>query len=167
MIHMKNILTLITFILFSFGLFAQTSLDFLLFKKINDYRNSNGLDSWIWDQNVWKASKGHNEYLMELGDCTHFQVGSDSTYSGGDRLLLENVLWGLTKENCAVTDRYNYETDEEQSEKILQQWINSPGHHRTLLCPNTKYGAVSTTHTAKFQWSIGAWWTYSTLNVYS
>ena len=146
MIHMKNILTLITFILFSFGLFAQTSLDFLLFKKINDYRNSN---------------------LMELGDCTHFQVGSDSTYSGGDRLLLENVLWGLTKENCAVTDRYNYETDEEQSEKILQQWINSPGHHRTLLCPNTKYGAVSTTHTSKFQWSIGAWWTYSTLNVYS
>jgi len=164
---MKNILTLITFILFNFGLFAQTSLDSLLFKKINDYRNSKGLHSWVWSQNVWNASKGHNQYLMKLGDCSHFQEGSDSTYSGGDRLLLENVLWGITRENCAVTGRYNEETNEEQAEKILLQWIKSPTHHETLLCTRTKYGAVSTTHTAKFQWSIGAWWTYSTLNVYS
>lgn len=160
---------LICFLFFFFTLqvLGQTPLDSLLFKKINDYRNSKGLDSWVWDQKVWKASKGHNDYLMELGYCTHYQEDSDSTYTGGDRLLLQNVLWGLTMENCAVTDRYNDETDEEQSKKILLQWINSPGHHETLLSSRTKYGAVSTTHTAKYKWSIGAWWTYSTLNVWN
>lgn len=163
---MKNILTLVTVLLFNCNLFSQTNLDFLLFEKINEYRNSNGLESWIWDQNVWKASYGHNQYLMDLGRSTHYEEGSDSTYTGGDRLLLQGVSWWVTIENCAVTDRYNNETDEEQSEKILLQWINSPPHHETLLSSRTKYGAVSTTHTAKYKWSIGAWWTYSTLNVY-
>ena len=143
---MKNILTLITVLVVNCTLFSQTSLDFLLFEKINEYRNSKGLESWVWDQDVWEASYGHNQYLMELGRCSHYQEGSDSTYTGGDR--------------------YNDETDEEQSKKILLQWINSSSHHETLLSPRTKYGAVSTTHTAKYKWSVGAWWTYSTLNVY-
>ncbi len=149
------------------GLYSQTSLDFLLFEKINAYRNSYGLESWLWDQKVWEASYGHNRYLMDIGQCTHYQEGNDSTYTGGDRLMRQGVIWGLTRENCAVTDRYNNETDEEQSEKILLQWINSPAHNKTLLCSTSRYGAVSTTHTAKFEWSVGAWWTYSTLNVYS
>ena len=104
---------------------------------------------------------------MNLGDCTHYEDGSKDNYTGGARLNQQGVSWAITRENCAVTGRYNDETDEEQSKKILTQWINSAGHHRTLLCPRTKYGAVSTTHTAKFQWSIGAWWTYSTLNVWN
>ncbi len=163
---MKKILLIVSFILINFSLFSQTELDYMLFKKINAYRNSKGLSSWIWDQSVWKASNSHNKYLMELGECEHYEVGSDSTYSGGDRLNLNNVSWEITKENCAVTDRYNGETDEEQSEKILKQWIASPKHHEALLCPLTVYGAVSTTHTDKFKWSVNAWWTYSTLNVY-
>ena len=163
---MKKITLLAILFSSAFGLYSQTSLDFLLFEKINEYRNAHGLKSWEWDQNVWKASYGHNKYLIDLGRCTHYQEGNDSTYTGGDRLLQQGVSWYLTRENCAVTDRYNNESDEEQSEKILLQWINSPGHHEALLCSTSRYGAVSTTHTDNYKWSIGAWWTYSTLNVY-
>jgi uncharacterized protein YkwD len=163
---MKKYSLLFILLLINFWVLAQTSLDSLLFKKINIYRNSKGLESWVWDQNVWEASHGHNVYLMKLGDCTHYEEGNEDTYTGGNRLIQHDVYWYITRENCAVTDRYNEEGDEEQSDKILKQWINSPSHHETLLCNKTKYGAVSTTHTSKFQWSVKAWWTYSTLNVW-
>ena len=163
---MKKYSLLFILLLINFWVLAQTSLDSLLFKKINDYRNSKGRQSWTWDQKGWEASHGHNIYLMELGDCTHYEGNSETTYTGGDRLTQQDIYWDITRENCAVTDRYNEEGDQEQSEKILQQWINSPNHNKTLLCEETKYGAVSTTHTTKFLWSVKAWWTYSTLNVW-
>tara|TARA_B100000900_G_scaffold307216_1_gene265869 strand:+ start:2482 stop:2976 length:495 start_codon:yes stop_codon:yes gene_type:complete len=163
---MKKITLLAIFLSSSIGLFSQTSLDFLLFEKINEYRNAHGLKSWEWDQNVWEASNSHNKYLMDLGRLTHYQEGSDSTYTGGDRLIQQGVTWYLTRENCAMRYRYDNETDEEQSEKILLQWINSPGHNETLLCSKSKYGAVSTTHGTKLKSYTDARRTYATLNVY-
>ncbi len=163
---MKKITLLAIFLSSSIGLFSQTSLDSLLFKKINNYRNAHGLKSWEWDQNVWEASNSHNKYLMDLGRLTHYQEGSDSTYTGGDRLIQQGVTWYLTRENCAMRYRYDNETDEEQSEKILLQWINSPGHNETLLCSKSKYGAVSTTHGTKLKSYTDARRTYATLNVY-
>ena len=163
---MKKITLLAIFLSSSIGLFSQTSLDSLLFEKINKYRNAHGLKSWEWDQNVWEASNSHNKYLMDLGRLTHYQEGSDSTYTGGDRLIQQGVTWYLTRENCAMRYRYDNETDEEQSEKILLQWINSPGHNETLLCSKSKYGAVSTTHGTKLKSYTDARRTYATLNVY-
>lgn len=163
---MKKITLLAILFSSAFGLYSQTSLDFLLFEKINEYRNAHGLKSWEWDQNVWEASYGHSKYLIDLGRLTHYQEGSDSTYTGGDRLRQQGVTWWLTRENCAMRTRYDNETDEEQSQKILLQWINSPGHNETLLCSKSKYGAVSTTHSTVLKTYAGARKTYATLNVY-
>ena len=163
---MKKITLLAIFFSSAFGLYSQTSLDFLLFEKINEYRNAHGLKSWEWDQNVWEASNGHSKYLIDLGRLTHYQEGSDSTYTGGDRLRQQGVSWWLTRENCAMRTRYDNETDEEQSKKILLQWINSPGHNETLLCSKSKYGAVSTAHSTVLKTYAGARKTYATLNVY-
>ena len=164
---MKKITLLAILFSSAIGLYPQTSLDFLLFEKINEYRNSHGLKSWEWDQSVWEASNSHNKYLMDLGRLTHYQEGSDSTYTGGDRLIRQGITWYLTRENCAMRYRYDNETDEEQSEKILLQWINSPEHNETLLCSKSKYGAVSTTHGTKLKSYADARRTYATLNVYS
>jgi len=48
----------------SFNLNAQTSLDSLMFNKINNYRESKGLFNIIWSDSVYKMSNHHSKYLM-------------------------------------------------------------------------------------------------------
>ena len=51
---MKKILTTTLIILISLTTFSQTSLDYLLFNKCNEYREQNGLKKWEWTSKAFK-----------------------------------------------------------------------------------------------------------------
>lgn len=70
---MKKIL-LILIILIPNSLIGQNKeLDKKVFDYVNTYRIQNGVDTLIWDDNVYKMSNNQNDYILENKILTHSQ----------------------------------------------------------------------------------------------
>ena len=67
---MKKLLILLFVLCFKLS-FSQSNLDYLLFVKINDYRISNGLDSWVWDTFIWSVANKHTQYQVKSSYMGH------------------------------------------------------------------------------------------------
>jgi len=159
---MKNIITILLLML-TITSYGQTQLDKEIFKVVNEYRISNGLNAWVWNQELFKVCEKHNYYQTQIGVVTHDESidveGHIEVRKLGDRIR-DGVSgnWGCVGENLARV--YNKDlTINEIAERVINGWINSPPHHKLLLSSKImfKYGSVSSHYT------FGG--TYVTLNV--
>ena len=150
---MKYVIIII-FLFSSLKVVSQTSLDSLLFEKINNYRITNGLNEIFWDSNVYNASNHHSKYLKILNadslktiishsekiDVNNF----DELLSVYDRFdkyigkkykyISENIASTLKKENFPIDNLVDI---------IFNQWKMSIKHNEILLNPYMKFGACS------------------------
>jgi len=162
---MKTIIIFALTFIVSLSIMAQTSLDSLLFEKINIYRTANGLPELSWDTAVYKMSKHHTLYLNQYAKQNNFNImiighnetndieGFEEINLMSDRFnkyvgvnynhIVENVSGGgkigvLTKSNSLNSTNKDLIVN-----YIIKSWINSPKHNQALLSNKIIYGACS------------------------
>tara|TARA_R110000824_G_scaffold59358_4_gene159462 strand:- start:85 stop:600 length:516 start_codon:yes stop_codon:yes gene_type:complete len=169
---MKNLITFLLIIL-TITSYGQTKLDKEIFNVVNEYRTSQGLNAWVWNQSLFKVAEKHNYYQTQISDICHGEPKNVKNHveinSLGGRLSDGGLDdWVRCGENLAVVKSDNL-TNLEIAKKTLRMWIASSSHKDLLLSSNTKYvyGGISSKIITEWVGSDGIHnWTYSTLNVY-
>jgi uncharacterized protein YkwD len=165
-------LTILLFFLTSIISYGQTKLDKEIFKVVNEYRISNGLSTWEWNQKLFKVSEKHNDYQTQINKISHQEPGDVKNHievNGlSDRVENGNINdWRKIGENLAVSPSENL-TNSEIAEKVLTMWIASPPHHELLLSKDFHFnsGSVSSHISEDYVRAVKCKrWTYVTLNV--
>lgn len=165
---MKKLLTIL-FVLFSLTSYSQTSLDTLIFKKVNEYRKSKGLSELKWgNENLQNGAEHHSNYLYSINLSTVKHVKQlnmspedqsifldENLVRGHDEEKISSTvpsqpvkqrfeIYGFTRENVTTIFGYMNAGNESFAENIVDSWKQSVTHNATMLHPNLKYAAIST-----------------------
>ena len=168
---MKKLLTILLFsTLVSIG-YSQTPLDYEIFKVVNEYRSSRGLESWVWSQKLFPMSLNHSNYMVLKNDIGHNQdvdlPNFNECYSLNNRFVRVGVDWSTGGENVAVINCDGLTDNRDMAEKVLHMWIKSPKHHELLLSTDYIFGVVSARYSQTWvKYGGSDFWNYITLNVY-
>jgi hypothetical protein len=155
---MKNLLLVLLFsFMTALALKAQTSLDSLVFKKINQYRASLYLTKLQWNDTIYLGAKHHTDYvyLNNSSQLDNLVNGNSSELKSGHEE--DNYLHGIESESFETRARkYHFDEecvtifagnmslrDEVTAGWIVQSWIRSGLHNRILTDPKSTKGAVS------------------------
>jgi len=163
---MKKIFLIPFFLVVSLTLISQTSLDYLLFEKCNNYRTSNGLKRWVWSDKAFEPAEHHTNYQVKTGKMGHDE--NTITPRPTSRLDYYDIDWVYSGENCAVVCASGY-SEEYIANRIFQLWRESPTHNDVLLNPDgANVGAISCKKGNKYSWDdSGKYkWVFCTLTVY-
>ena len=97
---MKKILTTILLLVVTLTTFSQTSLDYLLFDKCNEYRKKNGLQEWEWSTRAFKPAEHHSNYQLNYATMGHDE--NTITPRPTSRLIYYGIEWTYSGENVGV-----------------------------------------------------------------
>lgn len=126
---------------------AQSSLDSLVFKKINQYRLTLRLSELQWSDTIYNGSKHHTDYLYTYNNNDF----SGKIMTGHD----EDVCFADIEKETFETQHFKYHFNEEcvtiffgkmaMKEEVLANWIvrrweYSPLHNKILTDPKSKSG---------------------------
>jgi uncharacterized protein YkwD len=140
-----KITTTILLFLFSLSLLAQTSIDSLVLIKVNQYRNSKGLESVIFSDVNFKSASHHTNYMVKNSVITHSE---DTLVDPSDRLKFYGCTFTNFGENILLTNKNFKSNDPEMNDKIATEivniWKKSPGHNKILLDKRFRYIGTST-----------------------
>lgn len=107
--------------------YTYTDEEMLLLDKINEYRESIGLNALQPVEHISYKSEEHNEYMIAKSEINHdfFQQRSQNIIA----------VLGASKVNENVA--YNYSTPN----SVLHAWLQSPGHKANIEGNFTHFGA--------------------------
>lgn len=89
-----------------------------------------------WNTKLEQAAQKHSEYMERSGNFDHTGDGGSDA---GDRITAEGYNWSSYGENIA--DGYPTE------EKVMQAWLESPGHCKNIMDADYKEMGVATSGT--------------------
>ncbi|MFD9338453.1 CAP domain-containing protein [Streptomyces sp. NPDC060028] len=89
---------------------------------VNQQRAAAGCSALTLNAKLTKAAQDHSEDMAAHGNMSH--TGSDGSDPGG-RITRAGYTWSTYGENVA----YGYSTPE----KVMEGWMNSPGHRENIL----------------------------------
>ena len=128
--------------------FNSFLLDSLCHSYCNKFRIENNRKPLFWSKEIYRASKHHSKTQACLGCMIHGEL-TDPIYGNPESIQYyleyfspmhfssgENVLYAYISENM---------TYDSLAEKIIRQWISSPGHRENMLEEIFKSEAISTT----------------------
>lgn len=143
---MKNLLTFIL-ISIAVGANAQTEVEAIFIKKINDFRKGSGLNEVKYNSILDSAAEFHSTYMKQVAKAEHYQTDYatpqtriakfDTKKQFDNSIIGENVL-----SFCLYGDTL---TDEEIAAQCFKQWFESPPHRALMLMPDAKtigFGSV-------------------------
>lgn len=147
----KIIIILFLWFITVFSLTAQTALDSLVFKKINQYRASLKLSELSWNDTIYLGAKHHTDYMYSYNRKNDF-LGKIMTGHDEDVSLTD-----IEKETFEIrADKYNFNEgcvtmfygnmamkDEVLANWIVRSWQYSPLHNKILTNPKSRSGSVS------------------------
>jgi len=118
-------------------------LDSLIWKRCNVFRLKNNVALAKWDESIHKGSKHHSYYQKEIGGLQHGETKYMATrreqqkhyrnvYSGAAEICLYNYM------------QIGHITYKEAADKIVQQWIDSPGHNAIMRSKAYEYNSFGT-----------------------
>jgi len=143
---MKKLITLLLSLL-TLVSYSQTELDMEVFKIINDYRVSNGLEKLIWSDEAFVATQKHNNYMVKADVLSHHQPidipNHKEIQDVGDRFTMDGIQYYSLGENAACVS-YSDSLLPYIGQSIVNTWIKSDGHRKLLLHKSMRYGSVST-----------------------
>jgi len=149
------LLTLLTFV--SYGQQRMVKAEKIIFRMVNEYRVSQGLEAVVWSEDVYDAAYHHSYYMSYEGvNFSHSETvdikGHEEINDPQNRIkkYCGKLSWGT--ECMAGLSFYPWggvPIDlEELCREVVNDWINSPGHRKAMLFDkeghgNLKIGAVS------------------------
>ena len=156
---MKKLITLLLTLLtlVSFSQERQFELEKIIFKKVNEFRVSEGLSPVKWNDKVYDAANHHALYISKRGiQVSHYEI--KSVYDKENFVEMERAqdrikhyyhenAWGVECINDINFVWYKGDL-EKIAEWTVNAWINSPDHRKGLLFKSPsgtglKFGAVS------------------------
>lgn len=132
--------------------FDKNILAQLVQDMINDVRNKRGVSDLMEDTVLAAAANDQNDFQIKKDVLTHYQNDARrhtvkervNVYGGGFRMVGENVQYQGVPVNQyggrqqAITDTYV-----NTAKKIVQNWVDSPGHYKNLISPQFTYTGVA------------------------
>lgn len=94
---------------------------------VNKERTAVGCPALTVNEKLTKAAQDHSEDMAAHSNMSH--TGSDGS-DPGQRITRAGYQWSTYAENVA----YGYDT----AAKVMEGWMNSPGHKRNILDCNVK-----------------------------
>ena len=126
---------LLSKILFSLNSYAQTQLDMLAFKAVNEYRVEHGVKPLVFDSLVFKAAEHHTVHLQDNGyphryplSSGHFEVELEFP---SDRLEYFGVRSSYSGE--CIASWGGRDTDIENIDEMIRLWDSSAPHKKGML----------------------------------
>jgi uncharacterized protein YkwD len=142
------------------SVFAQTKLDTIVFKKVNEYRKSIGVSPVEWNVICYKASEHHSKHLIRKNlsvfpslFCGHSEDTLKNPSDRLDKYYNKKTDGGLGEvcqsfgHNIRHKDSTSYY--EILAEKIVTNWKNSKDHNKILIDPKYKTFGVSSLYFTK------------------
>ncbi|HSH44370.1 MAG TPA: CAP domain-containing protein [Longimicrobiales bacterium] len=103
----------------------------LVLERVNAIRQQRGLAPLDADARLVEAAQAHTRYQADRGTISH--RGEDGS-SAGDRLTAVGYPWVLVSENVGA----GYPT----AANMVDGWMGSSGHRRTILTANAVHAGV-------------------------
>ncbi len=128
-------------------------LEPMLHERINDIRESHGLETLSWDFELNIIAFAHSQDMAardffshqnpdglspdnratEAGYTCEVRVGS-TIYSIGENLGKISIYEGYTfDKQTGEVIQYDYRTDDEIADSVVSAWMESPGHRKNIL----------------------------------
>jgi len=120
--------------------YSQTSLDYKVFEKINEYRVENQLPELEWSDKIFHAAKHHIDYMIKVGVLEHAE--NNNTPHPSNRVELYGVKWRIVGEILTVI-HVTEVSEDVKATRIVQSWKKSPGHNEIMLTKDFTHGASS------------------------
>jgi uncharacterized protein YkwD len=98
-----------------------------LIAAVNDVRNANGVGLLRVDEALMVAAQRHSEYQASICQGTHTEPGCSQVRDPA-------LAAGYGNGNDIVV-RENVDEGPQSPEKVVHNWILSPGHFQTLIYP--------------------------------
>jgi uncharacterized protein YkwD len=118
---------------------VYTEAEVLLFFKINEYREENGLAPLELDEKLYRATKEHNEEMARLGYFDH-----TSPTPGRAQMTQRATAAGYKWRNIYENICRSRETEAEDiAQETLGWWMTSPFHNENLLAKEAQDIAVA------------------------
>ena len=113
----------------------------LIFEKSNKAREENGRKPLVWHNSLAKLAY---EKSMDMGLKNYFDHTSPEGETFEMRLRKAGFSIYGAGENIFLLEEkpFLYSSDEEIATKVVNGWLNSPGHRANLLDPEFKYTGV-------------------------
>jgi len=144
---MKRKLMTILLTILMFNVYSQTPLESKVFQKINDYRVENGLNILKWDDETYKSTVVHTEYMVKHSELCHREDSETPKFTHRIRLFVDTNSWDFSITGSENVSRVSFDdieySIEDISNRIIGGWKSSPPHNEALLSELTNVGAVS------------------------
>jgi len=124
-------------------------------EQINAEREAQGLVPLSWSDDLATLSRAHSRDMVERDFFAHTNPDGESPTDRGERLevscrsvleadrasgIAENIYDAAAYHSRRTTQQgdtesvtYDWKTDDELSETVVQGWMDSPGHRRNIL----------------------------------
>ena len=124
------------------NLFAQTKVDSLLFKKINEYRANNHLYKLFYRKDAYKASSDYSKYASKknISDFRNYYGGYWEFDNRCERI---NKHYALCKEINILISSETKLSDDSLSKIVFYRWINGKSSKEIILDKKMSFGAIS------------------------
>lgn len=136
--------------------FRQDLLSNLIFDKINEARDSLGLQMLEKDSILQKAAQQHAQYLKKTGRLSHKQKNRKFVspakrvkHFGGDfKAVAENVF--LISAGPTIIKgsnrEFSFNSYQDVATEIVKGWINSPGHFKNISDADMDHTGVAVSY---------------------
>ena len=123
--------------------YSQTSLDYKVFEKINEYRGENKLPELEWSDKIFHSAKHHIDYMIKDGKLSHTQNSETPKFT--NRLMLfQDKTFIIGNENVSAVSINGIEDDIDKiADKILYSWKISKSHNTAMLVKGLTIAAIS------------------------
>ena len=111
---------------------VATQIEMRIHEEVNEYRQANGLDPLVFDDELAAVARDHSQDMNERDYFSHTSPEGDGP---GDRLDDAGIDCTGWAENIAYEFDPSFSEEDAASvaESIVTGWINSDGHRRNIL----------------------------------
>jgi len=136
---MKKVLFTLLSLILTFNLYSQTELDYLILKKVNEYRVSLGLNMLDFCDKSFLAAQHHTEYMVSKKSIGHSEENLTPTPRHRLAKYGQNSCLKVGETCSAVS--FGGQSIDEVSKEVVNNWKKSPKHNRIITDPELTYAS--------------------------
>jgi len=118
----------------SVGISYLSELEKAIFRLTNEVRRKHGLSALSWERSLCTVARSHSADMLHRGYFSHVDPDGKSPQ---DRIVsgYQQPI-SMTGENIWSTSNRDPGDTRHLARVIVDNWLSSPGHRRTLLHPD-------------------------------
>lgn len=107
----------------------EHAIEQAIHQEVNDVRSERGLSTLTFDHSIASVASNHSE---DMAERDYFRHQNPEGQNARDRLRAAGVQCRAVGENIYRDEGFGTEP-ESTAERVVESWLNSPGHRENLL----------------------------------